>query len=227
MNPALANLLRQEIADYQNFRRDTGYQPPNWILPGPSCALLKKICALSTPPIQAFEFGSGRSTIALRSVCAGVTSVEDSDEWLATTEGLASEFPKRDTDFTAVVPLTACPLGLFTCKSFDLDSRPELLGRLQQSHLILVDSPPNPATREHALILALRHAPIGAIIILDDLEIRATSNFAARLARDNLSAFDYVTVPIDHHLGLFEKCSQSKLVLRPSLREILGAWLRS
>jgi hypothetical protein len=227
MSPALENLVREEVAGYQNFRRDTGYQPPNWILPEPSCALLKKICALSGELIQAFEFGSGRSTIALRSVCAGVTSVEDSDEWLATTEGLATEFPKRDTDLTAVVPLTSCSLGLVSCKSFDLDARPELLGRLQQSRLVLVDSPPNPATREHALILALRHAPIGAVIILDDLEIRAAANFAARLARDNADVFNFVHIPIDHGLGLFEKRSQSKLIFRPSLREIIGAWLRS
>ncbi|MCE0499233.1 MAG: class I SAM-dependent methyltransferase [Methylacidiphilales bacterium] len=227
MNPALDNLVRQEIADYLNFCRDTGYQPPAWILPEPSCALLKKICALSDAPIQAFEFGSGRSTLALRSACVGVTSVEDSAEWLAKTEEFAAGFPKRDTDFTAVVPLTACPLGFLTCKSFDLDGHSDLLRRLQLSGLILIDSPPNPATREHALILALRHARPGAIIVLDDLEIQTTFRFATRLGRDNSDSFDFLHVPIDHGLGFFEKKARSRLVLRPSLREIIGAWFRN
>jgi len=227
MSPTIKNLVQREIANYRNLCRNTGYEPPAWILPEPSCALLKKICALSETPVQAFEFGSGCSTVALRSVCTGVTSIEDSAEWLAKTEDQAAEFPKRNTDLTAVVPLTSCPLGFVTCKSFDLDTHPELLLRLQESRLILIDSPPNPATREHALILALRHAPPGAVIVLDDLEIQASFGFAARLARDNANAFDFLHVPIDHGLGLFEKKARSKLILRPSLREIIGAWLRS
>jgi hypothetical protein len=227
MSPALENLLRLEIASYRNLCRNTGYQPPAWVLPEPSCALLKRICALADAPVLAFEFGSGRSTVALRSACAGVTSVEDSAEWLAKTEVLASEFPKRETDLTAVVPLTACPLGLVTCKSFDLETRPELLHRLEESRLILIDSPPNPATREHVLILALRYAPPGAVIVLDDLEIPAAFGFATRLARDNSDALYFMHVPIDHGLGVFAKKTRSNLLVRPSLREIIGAWLRS
>jgi hypothetical protein len=226
MSPALDTLIRQEISAYRNLCRDAGYQPPAWILPEPSCELLKKIAVLAAAPIHAFEFGSGRSTLTLRPVCAGVTSVEDSAEWLAKTEEQAAACPKRDSDLTAVVPLTSCQLGLVTCKSFDLDSHPELLRRLQEARLVLVDSPPNPATREHALILALRHAPSGAVIVIDDLEIKAALRFATRLARDNSGYFDFQFVPIDHGLGVFEKKAEAKLILCPSLREVIGTWLR-
>ena len=228
MNPTLTQLIQVEITAYRNRCRDTGYQPPAWILPEPSCELLKKIGALGEAPLYAFEFGSGRSTLALRSVCAGVTSVEDSREWLDKTEDQAAAFPKRESDSTGIVPLTTCPLGVVTCKSFDLDAHTELLQRLQDSRLILVDSPPNPATREHALLLALRHAPVGAVIVIDDLEVQATTRFTTRLARDNAETFDFLHVPIDHGLGIFEKKkSGSKLSLRPTFREIIGTWLRS
>ena len=112
-------------------------------------------------------------------------------------------------------------------ESFDLASHSEALARLKQSHLILLDSPPNPAKREHALFLALQYAPVGAVIVLDDLEIRATSRFAFRLARQNAWQFRFWTLPIDHQLGVFLKLRQARVRSLPSLREFVGTWLRA
>jgi hypothetical protein len=227
MNASIENLIQQEITSYQNLCRDTGYLTPPWILPEPSCALLKKLCALIAPQPSAFEFGSGRSTIALRSVCASVTSVEDSVEWLEKTEMLDGQIPKRPSDTTAVIPLSACRLGIIPFKSFHLKPHTDLFQRLQTADIILVDSPPNPATREHALFLALQQAKPGTVIILDDLEVRATMRFATRLAHHNEGCLDFLHVPIDHGLGIFQKTAVSKLTYCPTLREVVGTWQRS
>jgi hypothetical protein len=227
MAPDLHSLLQQEIDTYQILVRETNYQPPIWILPGPSCELLKKLGEKIGPQAQAFEFGSGRSTIALRSVCSGVTSVEDSAEWLQKTEALPDQVPRRKGDLTVVVPLTTCRLGLVPFKSFDLTHHSELLRQLQTADLILVDSPPNPATRENALFTALQQAKPGALILLDDLDVPATKRFAQRLARTNPGCLEFLLIPIDHELGLFQKTAALPISYSPSLREILGAWRRS
>jgi hypothetical protein len=101
-----------------------------------------------------------------------------------------------------------------------------LIKRLEAADLILVDNPPNPATREHALFLSLEHAKPGALVLIDDLEVRAARRFSERLARDNPQMVEFVSIPIDHGLGLFQKKSMGDLVYRPSLREMVGTWLR-
>jgi hypothetical protein len=93
--------------------------------------------------------------------------------------------------------------------------------------LILVDSPPNPAKREHALFLAMDQAPVGAVIVLDDLEVPATSRFAHRLARQNADRFRFWLLEIDHKLAVFLKLAAGKMRSRPSFREFVGAWLRA
>jgi hypothetical protein len=98
---------------------------------------------------------------------------------------------------------------------------------LQRARLILVDSPPNPAKREHALFLAMDQAPVGAVIVLDDLEVSATSRFAHRLARQNADCFRFWFVEIDHKLGVFLKLRGGRIKSRPSLREFIGTWLRA
>jgi hypothetical protein len=98
---------------------------------------------------------------------------------------------------------------------------------LQQARLILVDSPPNPAKREHALFLAMDQAPLGAVIVLDDLEVSATSRFAHRLAGQNANGFKFWLLDIDHKLGVFLKLRAGGTRSRPSLREFIGTWLRA
>jgi hypothetical protein len=226
MNQSLQEFLAGEVSAYETMVRTTGYRPPIWILPETSCALLQKLCGRSSPNPLAFEFGSGRSTIALRSICQGVTSVENSSEWLEKTEVLPGQISKRLSDVTAVVPLSLCRIGIVPYQSFQLDDRPDLTRLLATADLILVDSPPNPATREHALVTALQHAKIGALIVLDDLDVPATSRFAERLSRDNAGTLDFFAVPIDHVLGIFQKNAAVPIKHRPRAREIIGAWRR-
>lgn len=216
------------IARYRREHpRVPGAVVPAWILPEPSCQLLSDIGGILPAGSAAFEFGSGRSTHALRRVFAAVTSVEDSQEWLDRTESVGNAIARRESDITAVVALQRCWLRLRPIESFDLRSRPDIVARLGQANLILVDSPPNPAKREHALYLALRHAPAGAIIVLDDLEVRATDRFAERFASQNKRLFRFWNIDIDHGLAIFFKRHSGRVRARPGLIEFVGTWLRA
>jgi hypothetical protein len=188
---------------------------------------LEEIAALLPPGSTAFEFGSGRSTHSLRRYSAGTASIEDSADWLSRTEQLEGSIPKRASDFSEVVPLTRCWNRLRPIQSFNVAAQRESLRRLQQARLILVDSPPNPAKREHALFLAMDQAPAVAVIVLDDLEVSATSRFAQRLACQNADRFRFWLLEIDHQLGVFLKLRPGKMRSRPSLREFVGSWLRA
>lgn len=195
-----------------------------WILPPLSCQFLEGVAKLLPPDSSAFEFGSGRSTHALRRVFPSVFSLEHSADWLEGTERLVA---KRVADETAVIPLKRCWNRLRPIESFNLATHPDILARLEQARLILVDSPPNPAKREHALFLALCHAPVAAVVVLDDLEIRATSRFAQRLAKQNAKRFCFWRVNIDHQLGVFLKLRAAGVHSRPTVREFAGTWLRA
>lgn len=200
---------------------------PAWILPPRSCGFLEEIAALLPAGSTAFEFGSGRSTHSLRRALAGAASIEDSAAYLSRTEQLENAIAKREADFSAVVPLSRCWNRLRPIASFNVAAQRESLLRLQSAKLILVDSPPNPAKREHALFLAMDQAPAGAVIVLDDLDVGATARFAQRLARQNADRFRFWLVEIDHRLGLFLKLRAGKMRSRPSFREFVGAWLRA
>ncbi|HAK07450.1 MAG TPA: hypothetical protein DCO65_09350 [Spartobacteria bacterium] len=192
-----------------------------------SCKFIEEIAALLPATGSAFEFGSGRSTHVLRRVAAQVASIEHSDQWLNRTEQSNGSVTKRAADYSAVIPLQRCWNRLRLIESFDLEAAPETLDRLKRARLILVDSPPNPAKREDALFLALRHAPIGAVIVLDDLAVRATARFAHRLARQNAKRFRFWVLNIDHTLGIFLKLRPGRIESRPSLVEFVGTWLRT
>ena len=146
---------------------------------------------------------------------------------MSRTEQLEDAVGKRGSDFSDVVPLTRCWNRLRPIQSFNVAAQRESLLRLQSARLILVDSPPNPAKREHALFLALDQAPVGAVIVLDDLEVGAASRFAHRLARQNADRFRFWLVEIDHKLGVFLKLRSGRMRSRPSFREFVGAWLRA
>jgi hypothetical protein len=188
---------------------------------------LEEVSSLLPAGSSAFEFGSGRSTHSLRRASAGTASIEDSADWLNRTEQLEGAIGKRETDFSGVIPLTRCWNRLRPIKSFNVAAQRESLQRLQRAKLILVDSPPNPAKREHALFLAMDQAPVGAMIVLDDLEVGATSRFAHRLARQNADRFRFWLLEIDHKLGVFLKLRSGKMRSRPSFREFVGSWLRA
>ena len=185
------------------------------------------MAALLPAGSTAFEFGSGRSTRSLRRASAATASVEDSADWLDRTEKLDDQIKPRETDFSAVIPLTRCWNRLRPIESFNVAAQRESLQRLQGARLILVDSPPNPAKREHALFLAMDQAPLGAVIVLDDLDVSATSRFAHRLARQNANCFRFWLLNIDHKLGVFLKLRAGRIRSRPSFREFVGTWLRA
>lgn len=185
------------------------------------------MAALLPAGSTAFEFGSGRSTLSLRRASAATASVEDSADWLDRTEKLDDQIKQRETDFSAVIPLTRCWNRLRPIESFNVAAQRESLQRLQGARLILVDSPPNPAKREHALFLAMDQAPVGAVIVLDDLDVSATSRFAHRLARQNTNCFRFWLLNIDHKLGVFLKLRAGRIRSRPSFREFVGTWLRA
>jgi len=223
----LEKTLSQLISEWQLKYIQPQANTPQWIFPPLSCEFLKKLAQLTQNQTTSFEFGSGCSTHALRSVCHSVTSIEDSQEWLSKTETIKNGIYKRGDDFTQVVPLVKCWNRMRPIQSFDLESHGEIIDRLQQSYLILSDSPPNPAKREHALFMSLQHAPVGAIIVLDDLEVSATQRFALRLAKQNQQSFKFWHIQIEHQLGVYFKQSNSKIYSVPSPMESIGTWLRA
>ena len=192
-----------------------------------SCRFLEEVATLLPNDSSAFEFGSGRSTHALRRALAATASIEDSDDWLSRTEQLEGAVAKRETDYSEVIPLTRCWNRLRPIESFDVAAQNESLQHLIRARLVLVDSPPNPAKREHALFLALHYSPVGAVIVSDDLEVAATARFTERLARQNPNLFRFLRVRIDHQLGVFLKVGSGKIRSRPAFREFVGAWLRA
>jgi hypothetical protein len=192
-----------------------------------SCQFLEDVAALLPAGSSAFEFGSGRSTHALRRASSATASIEDSADWLNRTEQLDGAVAKREADFSEVVPLTRCWNRLRPIESFNVASQRESLQYLMRARLILVDSPPNPAKREHALFLALHYSPAGAVIVLDDFEVAATARFAARLARQNANLFRFWRLQVDHQLGVFLKMRPGRIRSCPTFREFVGTWLRA
>jgi hypothetical protein len=227
---AFKTQLDSLISKYHGRSCDATEPVPQWILPRLSCQFLEDLAKLLPTQSSAFEFGSGHSTHALRRAFPAVFSLEHSADWLRQTERSSpnpESTPQRPADETAVIPLQRCWNRFRLIESFPLANRPEVLAQLNEAELILVDSPPNPAKREHSLFLALDHAPAGAVIVLDDLEVRATARFARRLARQNAKDLRFWHLNIDHQLGVFLKLRTGRIHSRPSLREFVGTWLRA
>lgn len=198
-----------------------------WILPDASREFLNAVAQLLPPDSAAFEFGSGRSTHTLRGALAAVASVEDSADWLSQTETIEGGVAARAADMTTVIPLTRCWNRFRPIESFDVESNAAALDRLRTAQLVLVDSPPNPAKREHALFCALRFSPVGAVIVIDDLDVRATARFTHRLAHQNSRAFRFWRLNIDHILGVFLKLESRRIRSLPTAREFVGTWMRA
>src|SRR5689334_9723929 len=112
----------------QQFEANRSDEPvPEWILPAPSCEFLESLAALLPSPVRAFEFGSGRSTYALRRASVATVSVEHSTEWLRETETVGG---KREYDQTFVIPLRRCWNRFRPIESFDIYGRDEILDAL-------------------------------------------------------------------------------------------------
>lgn len=193
MTPAVLHRVVHEVLPplCDGPRRDDGV----FALPDSALACLRTLLA-RTPEIRAvFEFGSGRSTRLFLEAGAEVTSLEDSAHWLADTRAaLPAELVPRWT--SACQPLDRVWHHGAPFTSWRLDGA--LTAKLAAADLVLIDSPVLPPMREHALLLALRHAR-GALIVVDDANIPAVARFCRRFAARH--ALPHHFSPMGH--GLF------------------------
>lgn len=150
-------------------------------LPASALSALQAAIA-QTPEIQrAFEFGSGRSTRLFLDAGLEVTSLEDSAHWLDETgQALPPELLSRWTP--ACQPLTRVWHRGAPFSSWELSDA--LREKLASADLVLIDSPVLPPMREHALLVALRHAR-QALIVVDDVNIPSVARYCRRLAERN------------------------------------------
>ncbi len=143
---------------------------------------------------RVFEFGSGRSTEAFLQAGMEVTSLEDSETWLAETAQRIRP-GERVRWHPACAPLERIWHRGSPFLSWRLTSDLEV--RLAAADLVLIDWPALPPFREHALLLALRHAR-RALVVVDDANIPTVARYCDRIARQNrLSRFQ---TPMDHGL---------------------------
>src|SRR5436190_1071948 len=91
---------------------------------------LEEVAALLPHESTAFEFGSGRSTHALRRASSATASIENSANWLSRTEQLEGSVAKRASDYSEVIPLTRCWNRLRPIESFNVTAQRESLQRL-------------------------------------------------------------------------------------------------
>jgi predicted O-methyltransferase YrrM len=146
-----------------------------YALPEASLELLTKLVKAAGIK-RVFEFGSGRSTRAFLAAGCDVTALENSREWMEQT--LAAVPPEQRARLHGVCqPLRVVYSKGVPFRSWVLDD--ETRGRLAAAELILIDSPAYPPFREHALELAVKHAP-EALIVMDDAGIPTVRRFCNR-----------------------------------------------
>ena len=168
-----------------------------------------------------FEFGSGRSTVALLKASLVVTSLENSSYWMSQTLSQLSEEDKAR--HTALVrPLRFHWHHLIPMLDWTID--PELGRRLRSADLVLIDAPFYPAFRERTLCSALIHSP-HAVIVLDDTRVPTLSRFCDRIATDNPTLL-HARVRVGHGFDVFARSCEPPLRLRPAPLEILKGWRR-
>jgi hypothetical protein len=188
----------------------------SYALPDASISCLREVIARLCLT-RIFEFGSGRSTqIFLQAGCS-VISLEHSETWLAETARRLR--PEENARWQSV----HAPLRQIWHKGAPFSSwqlTPELMARLSAAELVLIDSPPLPPSREHALILALRHA-CGALIVVDDANIPTVRRYCARLARQN--HLEMFQTRMDHGLCFLAPMAASPNESR-GLWEMLRVW---
>jgi hypothetical protein len=116
------------------------------------------------------------------------------------------------------------PLGVVFSKgvpfrSWVLDE--ETRGRLAAAELILIDSPAYPPFREHALGLAIEHAP-EALIVMDDAGIPTVRRFCNRYG----GAAGAVSRYADFDHGLYFLLAGRGAARRRGMIETAKAWRR-
>lgn len=188
-------------------------------LPDASLALLAEAVA-QLGVRRVFEFGSGQSTRCFLDAGCTVSLVEDSAEWLEQT--LSTIAPStRDRLATFRLPLRTAWLAGAPIRSWALP--PEALVALRDAELVLIDSPPLPPSREHALALTLATAR-NTLTIVDDAGIPTVARFCRRLAERNGAVHAFAR--IDHGLFFCAPISRARLDASRSLVETLKTWRR-
>ena len=193
---------------------DAGYALPNGTL-----ELLSRVIEVGGVR-RVFEFGSGRSTKAFLAAGCEVTTVEDSEEWLAqTVAGLTPEERVRlhaVRQRLGVVFYQGAPF-----RSWRLNE--DTLRRLAEAELVLIDSPAFPPFREHALSVSLEHCRRG-LIVVDDTGIPTVRRFCMRLADG--PGTQHRENGIDHGLFFMTREAKAGVARRRGLLETAKAWRR-
>jgi hypothetical protein len=169
-----------------------------------------------------FEFGSGCSTKLFLELGCHVASLEDSETWLQKT--LQTVDAPEQTRLSAICrPLERIFDKGAPFLSWKPDS--EILAHLAEAQLVLIDSPAFPPSREHALLMTLRHAP-NAIAIFDDANIPTVRRFCARIAHRRCAVAHFT--PLDHGLYFFSlaKNGGRDFLFSRSPLEFLKTWRR-
>lgn len=190
-------------------------------LPDASLEFLVEVCQ-RLQIRNVFEFGSGRSTLALLQAGFNVVSLEDSQFWLDKT---IQSIPLRDSPRHRglMQPLQTKALGCFPVMDWKLSE--SVTAQLGAAELILVDSPHYTPFRESTLWTSLTVRP-GALVILDDTRIPTLRHFCDRLARTNRSLL-HRRIAVGHGFDLFYRYDQqTKLSLGHSMTDCLRGWRR-
>lgn len=163
-------------------------------LPDATLAVLHRIIDVERFS-RVFEFGSGRSTgLFLDSGC-DVTSIEESEHWLAQATAACTP-ANRLRHHTVLQKLTTRIDGLTAFRGWKLNGAARRA--LAHSDLVLIDSPMFAPFREQTLLDALRLAP-QALIVLDDVRDPEVREFCVRIATRN--RLPWLVSDLDH--GLF------------------------
>ena len=169
-----------------------------------------------------FEFGSGRSTVAMLREGLRVTSLEDSDRWMEQTRAQLSG-DEKTRHIPLVRPLSRRMHGWFPVMDWPVDAA--LARAIGSADLILVDSPYYAPFRESTLWSALVHND-RALVVLDDTRIPTLSRFCDRLAAAN-PALLHRRVKVGHTFDIFARTDDKAPLTRShSLLEILKGWRR-
>jgi hypothetical protein len=202
-------------------RYEESDDPTCWAaLPPPALDLLIAL-ARQLKAATAFEFGSGRSTVALLGAGLTVTSLEDSSYWMAQTVAHLSA-ADRIRHTALVRPLRFHLHRLIPVLDWTIDA--EIASRLQAADLILVDAPFYTAFRERTLGSALAENP-HAVVILDDSRVPTLSRFCDRIAADNPGLL-HARVRVGHVFDVFATASEAPLRFGHTPLEILKGWRR-
>jgi len=169
---------------------------------------------------RAVEFGSGRSTKAFLDAGLTLTSIEDSQTWLADTRRAVNGLGERwnaivrslSTEWEGLVPFRDWVFGQ------------DIVEPLERADLVLIDSPHFVPFRERTLINALRHAR-HALVILDDSRIPTVQRFCDRIARQNPGLL-HRRVLVGHGFDLFAHSVPADIRSIRGLIETAKGWRR-